>query len=97
MPQNNDTPDDLRQRRFDAAVCAIDLHIPDWWQRLNVETLDLFDLDRCVLGQMRRSFCETLNVWNIAVSDAGPFSYNERYRDRWIALVQARRAENKGR
>jgi len=37
--------------RVSAGAAWLDEHRPGWWQRINLETLDLGDPCRCVLGQ----------------------------------------------
>lgn len=43
------TPTILKRR--DAGAAWLDEHRPGWWQRINLDTLDLGEPCRCVLGQ----------------------------------------------
>jgi hypothetical protein len=86
--------------RVAAGSAWLDANRPGWWQRINLDTLDLGDPCECVLGQ------EDGNYWDTAPDlggDAAVLGFNTRpwCRDpdqelagleaAWRTLIQARR------
>jgi hypothetical protein len=86
--------------RVAAGAAWLDANRPGWWQRINLDTLDLGDPCECVLGQ------EDGNYWDTAPDlgdDAAVLGFNTRpwCRDpgqelaglegAWRTLIQARR------
>ena len=39
-------------KRIQAGIALLDEQVPDWCERIDLETLDLFSGRRCVLGQV---------------------------------------------
>lgn len=42
--------------RVERGMAWLDAHVPGWLDRIDMETLDIGDCDRCVLGQLFGSF-----------------------------------------
>lgn len=40
------------RERVERGVALLDEHVPDWWQRLDTDILDIGDGSVCVLGQV---------------------------------------------
>jgi hypothetical protein len=62
--------------RVAAGSAWLDANRPGWWQRINLDTLDLGDPCRCVLGQ---EYGDYFDAPNEAVGDIGDASIERGY------------------
>jgi hypothetical protein len=67
--------------RVAAGAAWLDANRPSWWQRINLDTLDLGDDCNCILGQEHGDFTDGLDVvtpdddgWAKRCADLGLFS-----------------------
>jgi len=94
--------------RVAAGAKWLDEHRPGWWQRIDLDTLNLGDPCQCVLGQLYGHFVYAPDeIWTNNLSFAGGFNaevglrgdYDETVTEfaaltaAWRTLIQARRDE----
>lgn len=88
--------------RVEAGVRLLDSEIPDWWQRINLDRLDIACCFRCVVGQLYGDYddgVETLelDLFGYKTVDALGFESSSYDDDRrltvvWRNRIEARRA-----
>jgi hypothetical protein len=93
-----------RRGQVNAMAALLDELKPGWHERVNVDTLDLFDPNLCIIGQ---GFGATRTKWAEFMMthidgpaaqrnlDLNTLASNAKYREHWIALINERRLDTK--
>lgn len=83
-----------------AGANLLDSHDPEWFEKVNIDTLHMGSCIDCVLGQLYEGYCEGLNKINVNAFESSPEDYQYGFDDpkrryaeltnEWIKEIQKR-------
>lgn len=94
-------------KTIQAGIEFLDNSRPEWWNLIDIETLELVDGDHCVLGQVFKAEADTLGymngysmhlaimdapwLWDHAFSINNEIEYWDELQDAWVEAIRERR------
>ncbi len=87
----------LDSEKYAEAAEKLDKYLPDWWKKIELETLDLKSNDHCVLAQATgRSYVHAIsNLLEAGWDDIDEYHEFQYYAngDEWARIIRQRRGE----
>lgn len=100
--------EELALGRARTGAALLDAELPEWWRRIDTQTLAMMDPESCILGQLYGWLGYTKGLGMLGLATFGDEVINhgfcpgdERHstaflRGAWVAIVEARRATYAG-
>lgn len=86
------------EQRVDRGARLLDQHLPGWYERINVDALQMQNSCRCILGQLHGgNYTRGRVELGIVAGESSQYGFNasqmlyERLKDLWIKEIELRR------
>lgn len=82
-------------------AALLDEHVPDWYQHINREALNMGDTERCILGQVFGDYFSGCSILDLPEKESYGYDllscniypgWNADLKRAWLARIQERRA-----